>query len=66
MSKSDMLDKRWCDIYDNCTSTQTVREWIHNSYDWLHDCDISDERLDNMSDYEIEELVDDIDYLLGK
>lgn len=62
----DMLDKRWCDLYEDSTNTSTVREWIHDSYKHLNDFDISDEELNGMSSLSIENLIDDLDYLLGK
>ena len=63
----NMLDKRWCDMYEDATNTQTVREWIHDSRKYLYGYDdISDEELDGMSDDSLEDLVDDLDYLLGK
>ena len=62
----DMLDKRWCDLYEDATNTQTVREWIHDSFKYLHGIDISDEELDEMPDDKLTDFIDDLDYLLGK
>ena len=63
----DGLDKRWCDLFEDSTNTQTVREWIHDArkYLYCHD-DISDEYLDGLSSLDLDELIDDLDYLLGK
>lgn len=63
----DMLDKRWCDLYEDATNTQTVREWIHDAYKDLYGADVvSDEELDKLSSSKLDDLIEYLDYLLGK
>ena len=61
-----MLSKRCCDVYENCTNTQTIREWIHDTYRYIYHDDISDEGLNKLSNAEIEELIDELDWLASK
>lgn len=46
----EMLDKRICDV-ENCENTETYREFIHSSYEWIG-MKISDEDLNQISDEE--------------
>ena len=61
-----MLDKRCCDIYDNCSNTQTIREWIHNTYKALYAEDIIDDALDKMSESELKDFIEELDWLADK
>lgn len=58
-----MLDKRCCDVVDDCTNTQTIREFIHSLDTIVYKEPITDEKLNKMSDAEIMELVDELDWL---
>ena len=62
------LDKRWCDLYADATNTQTVRERIHDMYAYIYDghTDIPDSDLDKMPQEQLEELVDELDWLASK
>lgn len=60
------LDKRWCDLYADASNTQTVREWIHDMCIYIYGEDILDSVLDNMPQEEIEEFVDELDWLASK
>lgn len=62
------LDKRWCDLYDECANTHstTVREWIHDIYKYIYGEDIPDSELDKMTQDELEEFVDELDWLADK
>ena len=58
-----ILDKRCCDVVDNCTNTQTIREFIHDLDIIVYKKHIPDEELNKMPDKEIMELVDELDWL---
>lgn len=58
-----ILDKRCCDVVDNCTNTQTIRGFIHSLDTIVYKEPITDEKLNKMSDAEIMELVDELDWL---
>ena len=60
------LDKRCCDITDNCDNTQTFRELIHDLHIDIYGFDIEDSKLNEMSDNELADLYDDLDYLSYK
>lgn len=60
------LDKKCCDIFDNCNNTQTLRELIHDLHIFIYDFDIEDSRLNEMSDIQLADLYDDLDYLSYK
>lgn len=60
------LDKRWCDLHHEYTNTQTVREWIHDIHNYIYGIDIPDSELDKMTQYELEEFVDELDWLADK
>lgn len=60
------LDKRCCDIADNCDNTQTFRELIHDLHIDIYGFDIEDSKLNEMSDNELADLYDDLDYLSYK
>lgn len=58
-----ILDKRCCDVVDNCTNTQTIREFIHSLDTIVYKESIPDEELNKMSDAEIMKLADELDWL---
>lgn len=61
------LEERWCDLYDESTNTQTVREWIHDIYAYIYGEDtIPDSELDKMTQDELEDFVDELDWLADK
>ena len=61
-----LLDKKCCDyVVDNCTNSQTIREFIHDLDIIVYKKHIPDEELNKMSDTEIMELIDELDWLRG-
>lgn len=58
-----ILNKRCCDVVDNCTNSQTVREFIHDLDIIVYKEHISDEELNKMPDAKIMEIVDELDWL---
>lgn len=61
-----ILDKRCCDVIDNCTNSQTIREFIHDLDTIVYKEHIPDEELNKMPDAEIMVLVDELDWLRWK
>lgn len=63
MFKVEGLDKRICDIEKDCDNDQTLREYIRESEEAFGmDC----ARLDSMTDEELNEYIDFLDYLWEK
>lgn len=60
------LDKRICDIEPNATNTETYREFIINSIHHFYGENAAIPKLDKMSESEINDIVDELDYLWGK
>lgn len=63
----EWLDTRICDRELNAENTQTYREWIHdiNIYIYGKDC-VSDEWLNGLSEQELEDVIDELDWLAEK
>lgn len=57
------LDKRICDVEENCSNTQTYREYIRESEKALW---MGEEDLDSMTDKQLADYLDFIDYLWEK
>lgn len=64
--KSKILELRCCDYDKASTNIQTIREWIHDMYKYIYDEDIMDDALNKMSDSELKELIDELDWLSWK
>ena len=75
--KREDLDKRICDVEPNSTNTQTYREYIDWGYRFLEIGDLVDkpnertlyERtadLDRMTDEELTDVIEELDWLLEK
>ena len=60
------LDKRICDIEPNATNTETYREFIINSIHHFYGENATIPKLDKMSESEINDIVDELDYLWEK
>jgi len=58
-----ILDQRCCDVVTESTNTQTIREFIHDLDIIVYKKHISDEELNKMSNNEIMELVEELDWL---
>lgn len=58
--KKEDLDKRVCDIYEEEVGTNTLREWIIECED---EYEIRNKDLNNMTDEEINEYVEWLEYL---
>ena len=65
MMKSQ-LDMRICDCEAKATNTETYRAFIVNGLRFLYGDNTRIPNLDEMCEEEINELIDDIDYLLEK
>lgn len=62
------LDKRICDCLKNATNTETYREFIINGYKELG-CELSEEKIQNLdkaTNEELNDIVEELDYLLDK
>ena len=62
------LDNRICDCEEGATNTETYREFIVNGYKSLG-CDLSDKQkkeLDYLTNEDLNEYVDELDWLLEK
>lgn len=64
----DNLDRRICDCLEGATNTETYREFIVNGWDYLGyqmtDKEIAD--LDTKDNEELNDIVDELDWLLDK
>ena len=58
-----ILDQRCCDVVTESTNTQTIREFIHDLYSVIYHKDIPDNILNEMSDNEVMELAEELDWL---
>jgi len=63
MIKKEYLDKRICDIYEEEAGTNTLREWIIECED---EYEIGNKDLNSMTDKEINEYVEWLEYLCEK
>ena len=61
-----VLDKPCCDQFDNCTNNETVREWIHDTYKFLYHEDVTDDGLNKLSNQELADWIDELDWLASK
>lgn len=65
--KREDLDKRICDVEKEATNTETYREFIKGGSKELYGCDVvSDEKLDNASDEELTDMIEELNWLLWK
>lgn len=74
--KREYLDKRICDIEPNAVNTQTYREYIDWGYRFLEtgETDKANEKdlykrtsdLDVMTDEELTDIIEELDWLLEK
>lgn len=65
----DNLDKRICDCEEKTTNKETYREFIINGYRCLNGEDVPlhfSANLDKMTNMELNEIVDELDWLLEK
>ena len=61
------LDKRICDVEQNAENTQTYREWIHDISMYIFGEDVyQDEQLNSLSDQELTDIIDELDWLADK
>ena len=65
MKKTD-LDKRICDVEPNATNDETYREFIINAMRELYGDDVRISDIDSKTEEELNDWIDDLDYLLGK
>ena len=65
MKKAD-LDKRICDVEHGATNTETYREFIINAMHELYGDDVRISDIDSKTEEELNDWIDDLDYLLGK
>lgn len=62
------LDNRICDCLENATNTETYREFIINGWKELG-CDLSEKEINDLSNKtneELNDIVDELDWLLSK
>ena len=71
MKRKD-LDKRICDVEPNSTNTDTYREYIDWGYRYIG-CNLTGESLyertadlDRMTDEELTDIIEELDWLLEK
>ena len=62
----DFLNKRCCDVYENCTNTQTIRERIYDMEKYIGMFPSTDKELNNMSKERLEEYIEELDWLAWK
>ena len=62
----NFLDKRCCDVYENCSNTQTIREWIRDIEKYIGEVPSTDEELNNKSKEWLEEYIEELDWLAWK
>ena len=63
------LDKRICDCEEKATNKETYREFIINGYRYLNGENVPlhfSANLDKMTNMELNEIVDELDWLLEK
>lgn len=60
------LDKRICDIEPNASNTETYREFIINSIHYFYGENAIIPNLDKMPESEINDIIDELDYLWEK
>ena len=65
MTKAN-LDHRICDIEENATNTETYREFMVYAIHEIYGDDARIPNFDDMSDEELTDWLDDLDYLLEK
>lgn len=62
------LDNKICDCLENATNTETYREFIINGWKELG-CDLSEKEINDLSNKtneELNDIVDELDWLLSK
>lgn len=64
--KKTELDERICDCEEKATNIDTYREFIVYGIHEIYGADAKIPDLDNMNEQHLNELIDDLDYLLGK
>ncbi len=66
--KKSQLDKRICDCEKGATNTQTYREFIETGYKELGCplCSLNNLKLDSKSELELNEMIEELDWLLDK
>jgi hypothetical protein len=62
MISKESLDRRICDIYDE-PGTNTLREWIKECEE---EFDLQEKDLDNITDKELTEYIEWLEYLCEK
>lgn len=65
MKKAD-FDKRICDVEPATTNTETYREFLVNGIKEIYGQDVKVPNFDRMTEEELNDWIDDIDYLLEK
>jgi hypothetical protein len=65
MKKSD-FDKRICDVEPNADNTETYREFLINSMRHIYGDDVPIPDFDNMTEEELNDRIDEMDWLLDK
>lgn len=63
MIKVEYLDKRICDIENDCNNKETFRQFIRTSEDQFG---MDNADLDSMSDEQLDQYVEFLDYLWDK
>lgn len=64
----DNLDRRICDCLEGATNTETYKEFIVNGWEYLG-CNMTEEEiasLYNKTNEELNDIVDELDWLLDK
>lgn len=57
------LDKRICDCEEGAENTQTYREYIREVE---HDCELTQEPIDDYTEEQLVEYLDELDYYASK
>lgn len=64
--KKDDFDRRICDVEPNATNTETYREFMVNSIRCFYGPDARIPDFDSMSEEELNDRIDEMDYLWEK
>lgn len=64
--KKDEFDKRICDVEPNATNTETYREFMVNSINHFYGPNARIPDFDSMSEEELNDCIDEMDYLWEK
>lgn len=60
------LDKRICDVEEGATNTDTYRDFLKSGFAEIMSAPVTDEELDSKTNYELNALLEELDWLLDK